>query len=132
MPKYLKIAEHDIEKVRKDYAYEGDPPGCGQNSIPFSIAMLAEIDGDRSCLRNDKWVDSSDPQHVVNCFNDAVAGLLHGLSVRIVPGQMRNVVEQLIPHVHFTMRRFAEDEDEHFDSDEDKIEKEKEFRREGE
>ncbi len=53
----------------------------------------------------------TDTEHVVDCFNDALAGILHGLSVRVAPGQMKAVVEHLIKHATFTMRWIAENED---------------------
>jgi hypothetical protein len=120
--KYLNIGDHEIERNIPDFDGEGDAPGSGENSTPFAVAMLAEIDGDRGPAGPDKWTDA---EHVVNCFTDAVAGLLHGLSVRIAPGQMKEVVEQLIPHVSHTMRWVAQDEDK-YHGDKSKEENEQE------
>jgi hypothetical protein len=116
MPKYFDLTA--IAKELPDYAYEGDVPGNGTDMYPFANAMLSSLDGERQ--------GDSDAEHVVNCFNDALAGILHGLSVRVAPGQMKAVVDHLIEHASFTMRWIAQNEDNN--DDDDKRENEQDIR----
>ena len=58
-----------------------------------------------------------------------MAGLLHGLSVRVPPGEMTKVVEALMPHVMRTMRWIAENEDLYQTTDDDKEQSEEDIRR---
>jgi hypothetical protein len=116
MPKYFDLAA--IGQELPDYAFEGKAPGSGTDMYPFAQAMLASLDGERQ--------GEGDAEHVVNCFNDALAGILHGLSVRVAPGQMKAVVDHLIEHASFTMRWTAQNEDNN--DDDDKRENEMEIR----
>ena len=111
----------NIREERPDYGSEGDPPGGTKDALAFSKLMLAELDKPHDGL--------TDAQHVVERFNDALAGLLHGLSVRVPPGRMEDVVNHLLLHAQHTMCRTAEIEDDHHASDVSKGENENEIRR---
>jgi hypothetical protein len=103
--KYFDLSA--IAKELPDYAQEWDPPGFGQNSV-FARAILEELDADHA--------GRTDAQHVVDTFNDALAGLLHGLSVRVVPGQLKTVVDHLTQHASYTMGWIAEDMNDYSDA----------------
>jgi hypothetical protein len=111
MPKYFDVAA--IKKDLPDYAHEGDP---NYGDSVFARTMLAELDKPHD--------GPTDGQHVNDCFNDALAGILDGLALRIPPGQMRSVVEHLLQHAAFTMRWKAQIEDDNYKTNEAKRQEE--------
>jgi hypothetical protein len=103
MPKHFDLSA--IAKELPDYAEEGDPPGSDVHAERYVLAMLEDLDRKHEGL--------TDVEHVVGCFNDALAGILHGLSQRVAKGQMLAVVDHLTQHASYTMRWVARNEDEY-------------------
>jgi hypothetical protein len=99
MHKYFDLS--DLKSKLPDYDHQGDPPA----EDDYAPAMLKDLDGVR-------WnSEYSDADHLVSCFNDAIAGITAGLALRAPPGQLEEVIEALIDHAAATMRRGAKARD---------------------
>jgi hypothetical protein len=121
MPKYFDLTK--IAQEAPDLDCEGDPPGSSENATVFARLMLAELDkGPGKFTDPDGRGRFTDVEHVVDTFNDALAGLLLGLSVRVAPGQMKDVVAHLVKHASYTMQWIARDENNSTDADKEELE----------